>query len=114
MLGTVTVAVDALMAVLGSPQDTATACFNLLLSIIFYSLSGYLASALTDHRRQGMLGGLVASVFAGLVGTVVLQFTAHRVAWMALPVWMLVGLLLNVPIGAVFGYLGGKMGSQQD
>lgn len=113
-LGAVTLAVDTLMATLGSPQDGVTACFNFLLSTMFYALSGYLASALTGHREQGLRAGVVTSVLVGVAGVVVLQFTGRRVDWTKVPMGMLAGLVLNVPIGAVFGYLGGNMGARQE
>lgn len=114
VLGAVTLAVDTLMAALGSPEDEVTACFNFLLSILFYSLSGYLASALTGHREQGLRAGIVASVLVGLGGAVAIQFIGRPGDWSEVPLGMLVGLVLNVPIGAVFGYLGGNLGGGQE
>ncbi|MDP9378764.1 MAG: hypothetical protein M3Q29_01190 [Chloroflexota bacterium] len=113
-MGAVTVVVDTLMAAL-SPQPTiSTACFSLILTSMFFSLSGYLASALAGNPRQGIVAGLIAALVVGLVDPVTLQLLPGQsrgiMPWLE-GAWY--GLSLNVPFGVVFGYIGGRFGARQ-
>lgn len=111
----VTVASDTLIAALSSRQDVSGACFSLILTCIFFSLSGYLASGVTGERRQGLVAGLIAAVLVALLDALMVQLLPRQdrgVLVYLLGVFD--GLVLNVPFGAAFGYVGGRFGAPEE
>ncbi len=97
-----------------SPEAGLTFCFNLLLSNIFYSLSGYIAGASALNRKQGLAAGLLAAIIVGLLGGVALIFTTRETETTGkIIAAILYHLLGNVPMGAAFGFLGGNIGTRQ-
>ncbi|MDQ3328887.1 MAG: hypothetical protein M3506_10255 [Chloroflexota bacterium] len=120
VFGLVIVVVDTVMAwttrdaTPESPEVGLTFCFNLLLSNIFYSLSGYISGASALNRKQGLVAGLIAASIVGLLGGVAVIFVTRK----AESPWQIVAtvcfhLLGNVPMGAAFGFLGGNIGARQ-
>ncbi|MDQ3854788.1 MAG: hypothetical protein M3281_00160 [Chloroflexota bacterium] len=110
--------IDTLMNVLG-PQPTAqnveelagaifgTLCLNFLISAILYYLSGYLASSFAGPRSAGQLTGLLAGVVAAVLGTLLFALVTSQSESTGLIVsWLLRGLMLNAPVGFIFGSIG--------
>lgn len=96
-----------------SEEAGLTFCFNLLLSNIFYSLSGYIAGASALNRKQGLAAGLIAAIIVGLLGGVIVPFVTPRSETVPQVIaGVLYHLVGNVPMGAAFGFLGGNIGAR--
>ncbi len=119
MFGLTIVVVDTVMLALTrdvgqeSREAGLTLCFNLLLSNIFYTLSGYIAGASALNRRQGLAAGLLAAIIVGLLGGITTIFvTRENETAGQIVVSLLYHLLSNVPMGAAFGFVGGNIGTR--
>ncbi len=96
-----------------SREAGLTLCFNLLLSNIFYTLSGYIAGASALNRRQGLAAGLLAAIIVGLLGGITTIFITRETETAGqIVVALLYHLLSNVPMGAAFGFVGGNIGAR--
>lgn len=127
VFGLVIVTVDTVMDLFGpepvAPNATqltdaqfGTLCFNFVINCILYYLSGYIASSLTVEHNQGRYAGLIAGLVAS-VGGAVLFVVTHDPRLGQIPVVLSVAILerlvLSVPLGFVFGAIGGRIGAKQ-
>lgn len=123
--GALTIMVDLLMSVYaplpagGQPPELTgpllfTFCMSYIISGIFYALSGYVAAGLTRSRPQGQASALVAAALDGTVGGLLITLVlGAKASALDLGLEMLFGLLLNLPLGFVFGSMGAGWGSRQ-
>lgn len=120
--GVLTVAADVLMALQvpqgGQPAELTgpllfTFCMSYLVSGIFYGLSGYVGAGITGSRSQGQVSGLISAALDGTLGALIIaQLPGSKASPADMALGVLVGLLLNLPIGFVFGSFGAGWGSR--
>jgi hypothetical protein len=117
--GLTIVAVDTMMLAMTrdvgreSREAGLTFCFNLLVSNIFYTLSGYIAGASALNRKQGLAAGLLAAIIVVLLGGPTSIFITRETETIGqIAAYLLSHLLSNVLTGAAFGFVGGNLGTR--
>ncbi len=88
--------------------DIGTQCVNLIVTMIFYTVCGYMAAGLTRDVYQGLRAGGIAGVVTSIIDSIaitalgIMPFTLEIILTQLLFI-----AVLNVPIGLALGYVGG-------
>jgi len=91
-----------------APGDIGTQCVNLIVTMIFYTVCGYMAAGLTRDVSQGLRAGGIAGIVTSIIDS--LAITALGIVPLSVGdiiAQLIFIAVLNVPIGLALGYVGG-------